>query len=176
MAASTQPTKAEFEELDKRVRALEDLKLKLEGGASVFKSIFACITAVAAFTGFIGFVWNYSRINSTVEFQKETIAEMKASHTKLAERLQQWEDKSFHHAQAVLRKGEIVSFQGDKLTLLVDLDGKPVEWVLTVEPTLNINIDGKLIPLKDADLRPKTRVEFMTSEDGERVIAIAKLP
>lgn len=77
-------------DIEKRVTALEHLKSQLEGGAKAVKAAWALggCTVLVLLTAIGSFIWNYAKVTSVVDSQKEIVAEIKTSIDKNQERLQ----------------------------------------------------------------------------------------
>jgi hypothetical protein len=167
-------------ELDKRVKTLEDDKLKFLGAMTLGKWIlsisgFSLVTAVGCL---VYFVRSNAALERDLVANQQAILDLKAAldktETRLAKhadaidaRLQDWEKRGFRPVMAFFRSGEVVSFKGDLLTLKSKDDGKNVVKAYKVDPKLLVHVDGKDVELHKLKLGPGAAVRFLADEHGE---------
>jgi hypothetical protein len=98
------------------------------------------------------------------------IAELRKAIEKADDRLRYWENHGFRvPVGASFEDGIFLSLAGNKLRILV----KEKAREFTFDPKLKIEVNGKEVLLKNANLQPKTPISYMLDMlDSDRIIAI----
>jgi hypothetical protein len=179
-------------ETEERLKALGEFKQKAEAVKWLVNGLIVGTIALGVIAIVCVGIWHVATLIVQVARHEREIAvlhsdlrtsrekfdsDLRASRDKLDDRvarvddrLREWEVRGFRPVQAFFQEAEVVSLQGDRLTLTYSEEGgPPMTRTFTVDAEAVITREGKPLDPKSLKLEPKAVVQFMLGDKGQVV-------